>query len=140
MSERTQRKRTLPLAVRTAALSLAIGALGYSGVQAQAPAPAAPPTPQAQAPIDLTGTWVSVVTEDWRWRMLTPDKGDYASVPMSAAALKLADNWDPAKGERGGHQGKGVGRGGVMRVPGRFRISWQDDDTLKIDTDAGQQT
>jgi hypothetical protein len=27
-----------------------------------------------------------------------------------------------------------------MRVPGRLRISWQDDNTLKIETDAGQQT
>src|SRR5258707_10880054 len=40
-------------------------------------------TPQAQALIDLPGWWVSVVTEDWRWRMMTPRKGDYASVPIN---------------------------------------------------------
>jgi hypothetical protein len=38
------------------------------------------PSPQAAAPIDLTGYWVSVVTEDWRWRMVTPPKGDYESI------------------------------------------------------------
>ena len=45
--------------------------------------PQAPQTPQAGAPIDLTGYWVSVVTEDWRWRMVTPPKGDFASVPLN---------------------------------------------------------
>ena len=34
------------------------------------------------APVDLTGYWVSVVTEDWRWRMKTPPKGDVASLPL----------------------------------------------------------
>ena len=27
-----------------------------------------------------------------------------------------------------------------MRVPGRLHITWQDDNTLRIDTDAGTQT
>ncbi len=27
-----------------------------------------------------------------------------------------------------------------MRVPGRIHITWQDDNTLRIDTDAGTQT
>jgi len=36
---------------------------------------------KASAPIDLTGYWVSLVTEDWRWRMVTPAKGDYPSIP-----------------------------------------------------------
>ena len=35
------------------------------------------------APEDLTGYWVSVVTEDWRFRMVTPAKGDFASVPLN---------------------------------------------------------
>ena len=28
-----------------------------------------PPTPEAGAPEDLTGYWVSIVTEDWRYRI-----------------------------------------------------------------------
>ena len=60
-------------------------------------APAAPQTPQASAPIDLTGYWVSIVNEDWRWRMVTPPKGDYASVPISPEGRKVADTWDASK-------------------------------------------
>ena len=56
---------------------------------AQPPRPAAPPkSPKDGAPVDLTGYWVSIVTEDWRWRMVTPLKGDSASVPVNAAAEK----------------------------------------------------
>ena len=35
---------------------------------------------RASAPIDLTGYWVAVVNEDWRYRMVTPAKGDYGGV------------------------------------------------------------
>ena len=31
-------------------------------------------------------------------------------------------------------------RPAVMRVPGRIRVSWENDTTLRIDTDAGLQT
>ena len=27
-----------------------------------------------------------------------------------------------------------------MRVPGRLHVTWQDDTTLRVDTDAGMQT
>src|SRR5204863_3787960 len=66
---------------------LAFGAL----VRAQAPPPAAPQLPKAAAPIDLTGYWVSIVSEDWRYRMVTPAKGDYQAVPMTPDAVKIAD-------------------------------------------------
>ena len=92
--------------------------------------------PRAGAPVDLTGTWVSVVTEDWQWRMRTPPKGDVTSVPLNAQGRQVADSWDPSKD--GACEAYGVG--GIMRMPGRLRISWQDDTTLKIETDAGQQT
>ena len=92
------------------------------------------------APTDLTGYWVSVVTEDWRYRMVTPAKGDYASVPLNAEGRKVADTWDPAKDEAAGEQCRSYGAPAIMRVPGRVHIDWQDDNTLKIDTDAGQQT
>jgi hypothetical protein len=110
-------------------------------VAAQQPAAApAAGTARALAPVDLTGNWVSVVTEDWRFRMVTPPKGDYASVPLNAAARAVADAWDPAKDTAAGNACKSYGAAGIMRVPGRLHISWQDDTTLKIETDAGTQT
>ncbi len=98
------------------------------------------PSPREQAPIDLTGNWVSVVSEDWRWRMMTPPRGDYASVPMTAAARRIADGWDPAADSANGNACRPYGAGGIMRVPTRLRISWDDAETLRIETDAGSQT
>src|ERR1700726_2545415 len=100
MDCRTLRRRTALLAVVTAALSL----LPVCAYAQRGGPPAPPPTPKAGAPIDVTGYWVSVVTEDWRWRMLTPPKGDYESVPITAEARKVADAWDPAKDEAAGDQ------------------------------------
>jgi hypothetical protein len=98
-----------------------------------------PPTAKAAAPFDMTGYWVSVVTEDWRWRMF-PNKGDYAGVPLNDEGRKVADSWDPAKDQAAGEQCKGYGAPGIMRVPGRFHITWQDDQTMKVEVDAGKQT
>jgi hypothetical protein len=103
-------------------------------------APQPPRAPRAGAPIDLTGYWVSIVTQDWRWRMVTPAKGDYGGVQMTPAARKIADAWDPAKDETAGEQCKSYGAPALMNVPGRLHITWQDDTTLKVDTDAGTQT
>jgi hypothetical protein len=100
----------------------------------------APPAPKAGAPVDLTGYWVSIVTEDWRYRMVTPAKGDYASVPLNAEARKVADAWDPAKDEAEGNQCKSYGAAGLMRVPGRLHVAWENDNVLRLDTDAGTQT
>jgi hypothetical protein len=99
-----------------------------------------PRTAREAAPVDLTGYWVSVVTEDWRWRMVTPAKGDFAGVPLTPAARKLGLAWDPAKDEAAGEQCKAYGAAAIMRVPGRLHITWQDDKTLKIETDTGTQT
>ena len=92
------------------------------------------------APIDLTGYWVSYVTENWRYRMVTPAKGEYRRIPASPAALPLINNWDPVADERAGNQCKSYGAGAIMSVPGRLHIIWQDADTLRVDTDAGTQT
>jgi hypothetical protein len=100
----------------------------------------APPSARAAAPVDLTGLWVSVVTEDWRWRMRTPPKGDYASLPLTPAAIKEADSWDPARDAAAGEQCRPYGAAAIMRAPGRIRVSWSDDTTLKVDTEAGTQT
>jgi hypothetical protein len=66
--------------------------------------PPAPQPPRLAAPIDLTGYWVSLVTEDWRYRVATPPKGDYNSVPLNPAGRKAADAWDPARDEAAGEQ------------------------------------
>jgi hypothetical protein len=92
------------------------------------------------APIDLTGYWVSYVTENWRYRMVTPAKGEYRRIPASPAAVPLINAWDPAADERAGNQCKSYGAGNIMSVPGRIHVTWQDADTLRIDTDAGTQT
>ena len=103
-------------------------------------APGPPPSARAAAPIDLTGYWVAVVTQDWRWRMVTPAKGDYRGIPLTPAARKLADAWDPARDEAAGEECRSYGAAAIMSVPGRLRISWQDDATLKVEIDAGTQT
>jgi hypothetical protein len=102
--------------------------------------PPAPPSAKASAAIDLTGYWVSVVNEDWRYRMVTPAKGDYRGVPITQEALKVVNAWDPAADEKAGNQCKSYGAGAVMRLPTRIHITWQDENTLKLETDAGTQT
>ena len=99
-----------------------------------------PASPQAAAPIDLTGYWVSLVTDNWTYRVITPPKGDYLYLPLNAEARRVADTWDPAKDEAAGEACKGYGPVGLMRMPTRLHITWQDDKTLKIETDTGTQT
>jgi hypothetical protein len=101
---------------------------------------AQPPTARASAPYDLTGYWVSMISQNWRLRMVTPAKGDYMGLPLTPEAAKIADAWDPAKDEAAGNQCKAYGAGVIMTRPERLHITWQDDDTLRIDIDAGTQT
>jgi len=142
--------RNLPIVIVVVA-ALMLAAENHLRAQGRAgQTPPAPPTPRtlptppltgrAAAPIDLTGNWVSVITEDWRWRMVTPPKGDYQSVPITAEAKRVADTWDAKKDEAAGEQCRSYGAAAIMRVPGRVRISWLDDNTLKVETDAGMQT
>jgi hypothetical protein len=51
----------------------------------------------------------SIVTEDWRWRLVTRAKGDYASVPLNDEARKTADAWDLAKDKAAGVECKAFG-------------------------------
>jgi hypothetical protein len=101
---------------------------------------AAPQNGKAGAVFDPTGYWVSVITEDWRYRMVTPTLGDYQGVPMTAESRKVANTWDPDKEEASGDVCKSYGAPALLRVPGRLHITWQDDQTLRMDSDAGKQT
>src|SRR5689334_4838295 len=132
-------KRWVFGAACAAALALAHGgttafvAAAQQGAQAGAGA-------KATAPLDMTGYWVSIVTEDWRWRMITAPKGDYRGIPYNAEGRRVSEAWDLAKDNATGQQCKAFGAAGVMRIPTRLHITWADDNTLKIETDAGQQT
>jgi hypothetical protein len=97
-------------------------------------------TARAAAPFDPTGYWVSVVTGNWRLRMVPPAKGDYIGIPISAAGKKIADAWDMAKDEAAGNECKHYGAASIMYQPTRLRVTWQDDNTLRMETDAGTQT
>ena len=128
--------------MRRALMAAALSVVVAVSVIAQrgAPPTGSPSLPRTAAPIDLTGYWVSVVTQDWRWRMVTPPKGDYTGIPMNLASKRVADTWDPAKDEAAGEQCKSYGAPALMSVPGRVHITWQDDTTLKAEMDAGMQT
>ena len=157
MKNGTPRTIMLVGLVVTLSLSQLIGAQGRGQAPAppgQAPAgggrggggnrgaqPAGPPqTARTAATVDLTGYWESLVTEDWRWRMKVPDKGDVSSIPVTPAARTAANAWDPAKDEAEGNQCKSYGAAAIMRVPTRVHISWESDNVLKLETDAGTQT
>ncbi len=123
-----------------------------------------PPTAKARAPIDLTGYWTAVITEDWHVRMLTAPKGDFGSgaagaieipgvgpiglgpnpsargnIPYKPTGAQAAMKWDPAKDEADGNACKAYGAPGIMRLPTRLHITWQDENTLKVEADYGTQ-
>jgi hypothetical protein len=125
-------------AMRTYLLAVAL-----IGIACLAPLPLdaqAPATGQSAAPFDITGYWVALVTDDWRYRMLTPPKGNVDYIPISPEGRRVTDLWDAAKDQASGDQCKAFGAGGVMRMPGRLHITWEAENTLRIDTDAGTQT
>jgi hypothetical protein len=126
--------RVLGYWVVLAALALDVAAPARAQPAPQPPAP--PATPRQAAPIDLTGQWVAIVNEDWRWRMVTPPKGDYASVPLNDEGRRVGDLWEPAQDGAC----EAYGAAALLRLPTRLRIRWQGDDRLSLETDAGQQT
>jgi hypothetical protein len=129
-----------PVLIGAGMASLAL-ALGAPGPARAADAAGAPPDARTQAPHELTGYWVSLVTEDWRYRMLVADPGDTESIPLNAEGTKLAKAWNPVQAKvDAGNACRAFGAAGLMRIPGRVHISWQDPDTLRIETDSGTQT
>jgi hypothetical protein len=125
------------LLVAAVALLLLSNVEGQGGGGAQNAPPA---TARAGAAFDMTGYWVSEVTEKWRYRMLVPDKGDYQMVPLNPDGRKVAAAWDPARDQATGEACRSYGAVGLLQVPGRLHITWQDDNTLRLDTDSGTQT
>jgi len=123
-----------------AAVALISGLL-CAAAMAQPPGPGAPPrSPRESAQVDLTGYWVALVTEDWLWRMITAPPGDATSVPLNPQGQSVAAQWDPSADLPDDAACRPFGAAGLMRLPLRLHITWEDDDTLKIETDAGQQT
>ncbi len=99
-----------------------------------------PPAPRDAAAVDLTGYWVSVIVEDWKWRMVTPKKGVFEAIPLNAEGRKVGESWDPAKDEAANEQCRAYGAANIMRLPGRLHVTWENPSALRIDTDAGTQT
>jgi hypothetical protein len=132
-------RRHSALAIGAAGLLVALLAMRGEG-QAQGGAAQPPPAARDAAPFDPTGYWSSVITQNWRLRMVPPAKGDYIGIPISAAGKKAADAWDMARDEAAGAQCKAYGAPGLMNLPTHLRIGWQDDRTLRVETDYGTQT
>jgi hypothetical protein len=120
------------------AVALASVATNVAAV-AQPPGPPDTRSPRERALIDLTGQWVAIVNEDWRWRMVTPPVGDTESLPVNARARAAAAEWDLERDTAEGNLCKAFAGPGLMRQPTRIRIDWEDGDTLKLDFDAGRQ-
>src|SRR5215468_6242336 len=125
--------------VGLAAIALSLQQPAYAQ-RGRGAAPTTFPTGKPGAPFDPTGYWVSVISNNWRFRMVPPAKGDYAGIPISVAGKKIADAWDPARDEAAGNQCKYYGAGSIMYQPTRIHVTWQDDNSLRMDIDAGTQT
>jgi hypothetical protein len=120
---------------------LALGLAATSVAVAQrGPPPVDTRSPREAAPADFTGYWTAVVSEDWRWRMVTPLKGDLSNIPANRKAQAAAETWDLARDEAAGVQCRAYGAPALLREPSHLHISWVDDSTLKLETDAGTQT
>jgi hypothetical protein len=107
-----------------------IGSALLSAPAAQEANPFAPP--RAAAPVDLTGYWVSIVTEDWIERM-SPDS------PPTGTGFRDRIDREEVPVSNPGEPCRAYGAAGSLRVPGRLHIEWLDDYTLEIEMDAGSQ-
>ena len=91
-------------------LSVASVAANVSAVAQPPPGPPDTRSPRERAPIDITGQWVAVVNEDWRWRMVTPPVGDTASLPVNERGRAAAAAWDLERDKAEGSAVQGVRR------------------------------
>ena len=107
--------------------ALAAGPQRGQGGQAARP-------PREAAPVDLTGYWVSVVSEDWRFRMTMAQKGDWDIFPLTQEGLRVAEAANPAAEDP--CKAYGAGHHAHSRA---LEYHLGNDSTLRIDTDSGQQ-
>lgn len=96
-------------------------------------------TARERAPIDLTGYWVAVVNEDWRYRMMNPPRGDVSGVPLNDEGRRVMEEWDPETDAQPEDACRYYGAPHLMRIPTRLHITWETPDTLRIETDNGRQ-
>jgi hypothetical protein len=150
-----------------AALAIVLGSLSLLAAPAQAGRGqgVAVLDAMSSAPVDLTGYWTAVLTEDWHVRMFTAPKGDFGSgasgavaqvvvgrlgvganpaedgnIPYNLTGAQAALAWDPARDATEGQPCKAYGAPGIMRQPTHLRITWADENTLKFEADFGTQT
>jgi hypothetical protein len=121
-------------------VAFALGNERKAGAQFGPPPPPDLRSARERAPFDLAGQWVAVVTEDWRWRMVTPPVGDSASIPLNPHGLAATAAWDFELDRRESNFCRAYGPPGLIRQPTRLRIDWEDADTLRLQFDAGNQT
>src|SRR5262245_17150711 len=129
--------RVLPLPILFAAI---VSLVASPGQPQRGGRGGAATSARQSAPIDMTGYWVSVISEDWEFRMVTPKKGVYDTLTLNNEGRRIGDTWDPARDEANGEQCRAYGAANIMRLPGRLHITWENGNTLRIDTDAGSQT
>src|SRR5687768_13776781 len=127
----------LSVALLTAAIPVRVAAQIAQGAP---PPPVAQQTARQASPIDFTGTWASVVTEDWQWRFVTPIVGDYTGIPLNSVGDKTARAWNHEADLKAGEQCKAFGAAAINRLPTRLQVSWVDDSTMKLDWDLGTQS
>ena len=141
MSARIFESRAVSRFAALGVLLLVLGVLDgtEAGQRQSAPDKETPASARARAVIDVTGYWVSIIDEDWMWRMMTPAKGDYTDVPLNADGKRVTKAWDPEKDQKEGNDCRAYGAANIMRMPTRLHITWVDDNTLQVETDAGTQ-
>lgn len=114
------------------------GLLGVTTATAQEGERATPPA-REMAPIDLTGYWVAIVNEDWRYRMMNPPQGDMSGVPLNEQGQEVAEAWDPEADTQPEDACRYYGAPHLMRIPTRLHITWESPTILRIETDNGRQ-
>jgi hypothetical protein len=72
-------------------------------------------------------------------RMVVPGPGEYIGIPINLKAKQYADAWRAGPDEAAGKQCEAYGGGTILLVPEQLHISWQDDNALRVQSDAGMQ-
>lgn len=75
-----------------------------------------------------------------QFKALLPQKGDVTSVPVNPRGRQAANEWDLERDIANGEECRAYGAAGLLRLPLRLHVTWEDDATLRIDTDVGEQT